>query len=215
MNLPLNRNIGRAAAGLVLALMLGACAQTSVVDSWVAEGAKIRKPQKVAVIVALPDALMRQAIEIDVAEIIRKGGTPAVAGSNLPGLGGGIRGKIDTEKVGRILERNGVDGVIVSFYAGGARSGQYVRSGYWTEYEGTGMGWGWAEPYFVDVYSVRHGDDPADFQIRTWVETSYYDLETEQSIWRIVTETKDIEHTDTAADIARKAAAKMSATGLN
>ena len=46
------------------------------------------------------------------------------------------------------------------------------------------------------------------------VETSYYDLETEQSVWRIVTQTRDVEHTDAARDIAGKIAAQMSAAGL-
>lgn len=204
----------RAVACLLMVAMLAGCAQTQTVDSWRNEGATAHKPKKVAVIVAFPDALMRQAAEMDMAEILQKKGIPAVAASTMPGLSGGIRGKIDTEKVGEILKRDGADAVLVSFYSGGGRSGDYVRSGYWARYEGTGVGYGWAEPYFVDVYSVQHGEDPVDFQIQVWIETTYVDLESEVAIWRIVTETKDIEHTDTARNIANRSAAEIAALGL-
>lgn len=200
--------------GLLIVALAGCSAGTRMVDSWRSDQPAARKPEKVAVIMALPDALMRQAIEIDVAAILQKKGIPAVAGSNLPGLGGGIRGKIDTERATEVLVRDGVDGVIVSFYAGGGREGEYVRDQYYTEYEGTGMGYGWAQPYFVDVYSVHRAEDIQDFTLTTYVETSYYDLESERPIWRIVTRTKDIEHTDAAKNIAGKIATQMSAAGL-
>jgi len=48
-----------------------------------------------------------------------------------------------------------------------------------------------------------------------YVESSYYDIETEEPIWRIVTETKDLEHADAAADIAKKIASQMKSAGLN
>jgi hypothetical protein len=204
----------RAMAGISMMLLLSACAQTPLVDHGRTDPPVTHKPEKVAVIVALPDQLMREAVEIDYAEVLRKQGIPAVAASKLPGLAGGIRGEIDTDKVGAILRKDGADGVIVSFYTGGGRSGSYVRSGYYAEYEGTGVAYGWAQPYFVDVYTIQHGEDIQDFTITTYVETTYSDLETEQSVWRIVTETKDVEHTDTAVDIAHKAATQMAEAGL-
>jgi len=205
----------RRVAGLVMVVALAACsAGTRMVDIWHSNQPVTHKPEKVAVIVAVPDALMRQAIEIDVAAILQKQGIPAVAGSNLPGLSGGIRGKIDTERATAILKKDGADGVIVSFYAGGGREGEYVRANYHAEYEGTAVGYGWAQPYFVDVYSIHKAEDIRDFTLTTYVETSYYDLETEQSVWRIVTQTKDVEHSDAARDIAGKIATQMSAAGL-
>jgi len=198
-----------------VSLLLMGCAQTSVVDDWRSSEAVIHKPEKVAVVVALPDALMRQAIEIDVAEILKKKGTPAVPSSNLPGIGGGIRGEIDTEKATAALRNAGVDGVIVAFYSGGGVEDSYERSDYWGEYVGTGGGYYWGRPYFTDVYVVRQGPGYSDIREVTYVETSYYDLETEQPIWRIVTKTKDNQHTDTAADIASKIASQMSSAGLN
>ena len=47
-----------------------------------------------------------------------------------------------------------------------------------------------------------------------YVESSYYDMETEMPVWRIVTFTKDTEHTDAARDIANKMASEMRSAGL-
>jgi hypothetical protein len=40
-------------------------------------------------------------------------------------------------------------------------------------------------------------------------------METEEPVWRIVTFTKDTEHTDAARDIANKIASEMRSAGLN
>lgn len=218
MGMSCSRRLIRPMACIALALLLAGCsAGTRMVDSWRTDQPVTHQPEKVAVIVAVPDALMRQAIEIDVAAVLQNKGIPAVAASNLPGLSGGIRGNIDTDKVGAILRRDGADGVVVSFYAGGGREGEYVRADYYAEYEGTAMGYsyyGWGQPYFVDVYSIHKAEDIHDFTLTTYVETSYYDLENGQSVWRMVTQTKDVEHTDAARDIAVKIASQMSAAGL-
>ncbi|HKJ16834.1 MAG TPA: hypothetical protein VJ984_05770 [Xanthomonadales bacterium] len=198
-----------------LALVLSACAPTKLVNSWQTDEPVTRKPEKVAVVAVLPDALMRQAVEVDIAKILKKKGTPAVASSTLPGMSGGIRGRIDTEKATEILTNDGVDAVVVMFYTGGGRANEYIRDDYYAEYVGTGMGYGWAAPYSVDVYTVRRGEDIDDFTITAYVESSYHDLVNQQAVWRIITETKDIEHTDTAEAVAKKIAHEMSSAGLN
>jgi hypothetical protein len=204
---------------LVLAapLVLSACAQTSVVDSWKSEKRVSHKPKKVAVVVVLPDALTRKAVEIDVANILIKKGTPAVVSSELPGFGGGVRGEIDSEAATGLLRQADVDGVIVMFYSGGGESEGYVRSDYWLQYLGSGSTYSWGRPYFTgttSVYTIRQGPGWADFKTTAYVESSYYDIETEEPIWRIVTFTKDVEHTDTARDIAKEIASKMRSSGL-
>jgi hypothetical protein len=196
-------------------LLLSACAQTKVVDSWQTDQSAGGKPEKVAVIVVLPEALMRKAVEIDVARILANKGTPAVPGSNIPGMSGGIRGEIDTEAATGLLRQAGVDGVVVMFYSGGGTSEGYVRSDYWGEFIGSGMGYSWGRPYFTNVYTVRQGPGWADFRTFAYVESSYYDLDTEEPLWRIVTQTKDLEHTDAARDIANKIASEMRSAGLN
>ena len=217
MNLHTTLRISRLGAfGAALALLAG-CAfnQTKTVDSWRTDQPVANKPDKVAVIAVLPEALVREAFEVDVARILADKGTPAVPSSRLPGMGGGIRGEIDVEVATGLLREAGVDGVIVMFYAGGGNSEGYQRSDYWTEYLGSGAGYSWGQPYFVDVYTVHKGPGFADFQTFAFVESSYYDMETEMPVWRIVTETKDTEHSDAAREIGGKIASEMRSAGLN
>ena len=212
-----NRANGRLLFLIAAALMLSACAQTSVVDSWRTDQAVTNKPDKVAVIAVLPDALVRESVEVDVAAIMADKGTPAVPSSRIPGMAGGIRGEIDVEVATGLLRQANVDGVVVMFYSGGGRSEGYVRSDYWLEYLGSGMTYSWGRPYFTgftDVYTVRQGPGYADFRSTAYVESSYYDMDTEIPVWRIVTFTKDLEHTDAARDIANKMASEMRSAGL-
>jgi len=203
---------------LAAPLILAACAQTKVVDTWKTDKPVTHKPDKVAVIAVLPEALLRKAVEIDMARILSEKGTPAVVSSNLPGMSGGIRGEIDTEVATGLLRQAGVDGVVVMFYSGGGQSEGYVRSDYWLEFLGTGAGYAWGTPYFTgmtNVYTIRQGPGWADFKTTAYVESSYYDMETEEPVWRIVTFTKDVEHTDGVRDIAKKVASEMRSAGLN
>ena len=205
-------------AAAIITLLLAACAQTSVVDNWKTDKPVNNKPDKVAVIVVLPDGLIRKAVEIDIAKILLAKGTPAVPASNIPGLSGGIRGEIDPDVAVELLKSQNVDGVVVLFYSGGGKSEGYIRSDYWAEYLGSGMGYSWGRPYFTgftDVYTIRQGPGWADYKTSAYVESSYYDIETEEPVWRIVTETKDTEYADTAADIAKKIASQMKSAGLN
>ncbi len=205
-------------AATSITLLLAACAQTSVVDNWKTDKPVNNKPDKVAVIVVLPDGLIRKAVEIDIAKILLEKGTPAVPASNIPGLSGGIRGEIDPDVAVELFKSADVDGIVVLFYSGGGKSEGYVRSDYWAEYLGSGMGYSWGRPYFTgftDVYTIRQGPGWADYKTSAFVESSYYDIETEEPVWRIVTETKDTEYADTAADIAKKIASQMKSAGLN
>ena len=217
-----HRNLFRIDRFILLALaaplILTACAQTKVVDSWKTDKPVTHKPDKVAVIAVLPEALLRKAVEIDVARILSDKGTPAVPSTDLPGMSGGIRGEIDVEVATGLLRQADVDGIVVMFYSGGGQSEGYVRSDYWMEYLGSGMGYSWGRPYFTgmtNVYTVRQGPGWADFKTTAYVESTYYDLETEDPVWRIVTFTKDVEHTDGARDIANKVASEMRSAGLN
>lgn len=212
--------VGRRAAVAAAMVLLSGCVfnQTKVVDDWQTESPVTNKPDKVAVIAVLPEALMREAVEVDVARLLADKGTPAVPSSRIPGMSGGIRGEIDVEAATALLEQADVDGVIVMFYAGGATSEGYVRSDYWAQYLGSGLGYSWGRPYFVgftEVYTIRKGPGWADFQTIAYVESSYFDIETEIPVWRIVTETKDLEHADAAMDIAKKIASQMRSAGLN
>ena len=203
---------------LALPVLFSACSQVKVVDRWKADDPVTHKPKKVAVLAVLPDALMREAVEIDAVKILKGKGTPAVVSSDIPGMGGGIRGEIDVEVATGLLRQADVDGIIVMFYAGGGESDKYVRSDYWVEYLGSGAAYNWGYPYFTgmtNVYTIRQGPGYADFKTTAYVETNYYDLETEQPVWRIVTFSKDVEHSDTVKSISEDAAREMRSAGLN
>lgn len=201
---------------LALPLLFSACAQTRIVDQWKSDEPVGHKPEKVAVIAVLPDALMREAVERDAAKILVKKGTPAVPGSSIPGMSGGIRGEIDVEVATGLLRKANVDGVIVMFYAGGGQT-DYQRSQYWLEYVGSGTAYNWAYPYFTgftDVYTVVQGPGYTQFKTTAYIESSYYDLVTELPAWRFVTFTKDVEHTDTVRDVTEDIAGQMRSAGL-
>jgi len=199
-------------------LLFTACAQTKLVDQWRSDEAVAEKPGKVAVVAVLPDALMRKAVERDVAQILVSKGTPAVPASGIKGMSGGIRGEIDVEVATGLLRDANVDGIVVMFYAGGGLSEGYVRSDYWLEYLGGGVAYNWGYPYFTgftDVYTVRQGPGYADVRTTAYVESSFYDMDSRQPVWRIVTFTKDVEHTDAVRDIGRQIASEMRNAGLN
>jgi hypothetical protein len=203
----------------VMALMVASTgeARTKQLDEWVNEDAPDSNPVKIAVIAVLPDGLIREAVEISIVDVLQKKGREYVVGSKIPGMFGGIRGKINSEKAAKALLDAGMDGVIVLFYTGGGVSGEYQRSDYWLKYEGTAVGWGgyaWGSPYFTNVYSVQQGAGYSDFERSAIVESSYYDLKTKQPLWRIVTETKDTEHSDAAREIAKKIKSQMKSSGL-
>ena len=216
---PIYGRIGRTLALLLIApFVLFACAQTKVVDNWQTDKPVSNKPGKVAVVAMLPEALMRKAVEIDAAKILSNKGTPAIPSSNIPGFSGGIRGEVDVEVATGILRNADVDGIVVMFYSGGGESEGYVRSDYWLQYVGSGATYSWGRPYFTgmtNVYTVRQGPGWADVRNTAYVESSYYDMETKEPIWRIVTFTKDVEHTDGVRDIANQMASEMRKAGLN
>jgi hypothetical protein len=66
----------------------------------------------------------------------------------------------------------------------------------------------------TEVYTIRQGPGYADFKTNAYVESSYYDMESEKPLWRIVTFTKDTEHADAADDIAHQIVKEMRAAGL-
>jgi hypothetical protein len=192
-------------------------ARTKQLDKWVNKEAPKSNPAKIAVIAVLPDGLIREAAEIAIVEVLQKKGREVVVGSKIPGMFGGIRGKINSDKAAKALIEAGMDGVIVLFYTGGGVSGEYQRSDYWLQYEGTAAGWGgyaFGTPYFTNVYTVQQGTGYSDFERSAIVESTYYDLKARQPVWRIVTETKDTEHSDAAKQIAKKIKSQMSSTGF-
>ena len=219
MNSQSNRKIMSTTFFAVMVLLVVSTgeARTKQLDKWVNKDAPKSNPAKIAVIAVLPDGLIREAAEIAIVGVLQKKGREVVVGSKIPGMFGGIRGKINSDKAAKALIEAGMDGVIVLFYTGGGVSGEYQRSDYWLQYEGTATGWGgyaFGTPYFTNVYTVQQGAGYSDFERSAIVESTYYDLKARQPVWRIVTETKDTEHSDAAKQIAKKIKSQMSSTGF-
>jgi len=148
---------------------------------------------------------------------LNKKGYNTVVSSEISGMKGGIRGEIDPEPAVKALRKVGVDGVIVMFYTGGGTTDTYSRSDYWLRYEGSGVGYtgySWGRPYFTDVYSVQQGPGYAEFSEEALVESSYYDLDSREPVWRLVTRTKDIRNTDVVVEISDRIASEMKSAGL-
>ncbi len=209
------RQIRTLLAAMAMLIFVAACSGTQVVDQWKAEGMSVRKPNRIAVIAVLPEALMRQAIEMDIVDMMKKEGANAVAGSKLPGLSGGIRGEIDTVKAEEALKQSNVDGVVVIFYSGAMVVDEYERSDYWMQHVGSGFtSYGWGSPSFTNVYTVRQGPGYADKNMAHYVESTYFDVAVGKPVWRIVTKSSNTEYFDTGAEIGAKIVAQMTGTGL-
>ncbi len=203
------RRITRLLAACLAPVLLAACNTTSVVQSWDSETVNPPPPQKLAVIVALPDALQRQEIERSIAAELRKSGSNAVMSSSIPGM----RGRLSREKAEPALKSAGVDGVVIMFLTGGGGGAQYERNDYWLEYAGSTAYYDWFSPRFVDVYAVREGPGYADQTTQMFVETTYFDVTSGSPAWSFITKNTDIEYRDVAKAISGKVVSQMRRSG--
>lgn len=197
-----------AATVLVLAL-LAACGTTSVVQNWESEKLEGSRPDKLAVIVMLPDALQRQETERAMVEVLRKSGSNAVMSSAIPGM----RGKLTREKAEPALKQAGVDGVVVVFLTGGGGGATYERADYWLENVGTAVYYDWFSPRFAEVYAVREGPGYSQTTSQVFVESTYVNVTAGEPVWSFVTKSTDIEYRDTAKDISGRIVSQMRRSG--
>ncbi len=186
------------------ALLLSACGTTKVVDTWQSDSIEPEVPEKVAVLVAWPDALQRLVIERDVVAQLRDSGVNAVESVELPGM----RGELTRENVEQSLRNANADALIVVFIIGGGASAGYERADYWLQNIGTGVG-GWYSPYFYDVYTVREGPGWQDRTTELMLETVYVDVRRIERVWSMVTQSKDIEYQDVAARLSDRIVSQM------
>lgn len=195
-----------ASAALLLAgaLLLSACGTTKVVDTWQSDSVQTEVPEKVAVLVAWPDALQRLVIERDMVAELRDAGVNAVESAELPGM----RRELTRENVEVALRNANADGLIVAFIIGGGASAGYERADYWLQNVGTGVG-GWYRPYFYDVYTVREGPGWTDRTTELMIETMYVDVRRIERVWSMVTESKDIEYQDVAVRLSDRIVKQM------
>jgi hypothetical protein len=188
----------------IATLLLSACGTTKVVDTWQSDSIQPEVPEKVAVLVAWPDALQRLVIERDVVAQLRDSGVNAVESVELPGM----RGELTRENVEKSLRNANADALIVVFIIGGGASAGYERADYWLQNIGTGVG-GWYSPYFYDVYTVREGPGWEDRTTELMLETVYVDVRRIERVWSMVTQSKDIEYQDVAARLSDRIVSQM------
>lgn len=192
---------------MALALLTG-CGTTKVMETWTSDEVTPVEPRRLAVLAAWPEDLQRRVIERDIVSGLRDDGINAVAASELPGMSS----RLTRSEAEKALRNANVDAVVLIFVVGGGGGGRYVRSDYWMEYAGTGVGYGWYHPYyadFYDVYVVREGPGYTESTTEIFLETSYVDVRQLSRVWSIVTKSDDIEYQDLAGKLAGKVSSQM------
>lgn len=194
---------------LVLLAALAGCRTTSVVRDFQLDTPAPPKPDKIAVVVMLPEELQRLSVERVVVDEIRKAGGNARASSEIRGM----RGRLDRAKAEKALKAWGADSVVVVFLRGAMKGEELERSDYYLVNVGGGMTYNWFAPQFVEVYAVVEGAGYYDQERELYVESTYYDFRSDESRWTIVTKSTALEYRDTAKSISGKIVSKMKRDG--
>ncbi len=188
---------------------LAACSTTSVVQEWQLDTPAGPKPDKIAVVVMIPDALQRMSFEQVLTDEILGAGGNAVSSSDIRGM----RGRLTRERAERALEADGVDAVVVVFLKGAMRGEELQRADYYLQHEASGMYYDWFTPQFTEVYSIQEGAGFYDQERHLFVESTYYDLDAEQARWTMITDSSALEYRDTAKAISGRIVSRMKRDG--
>jgi hypothetical protein len=199
----------RTAAMTILLTAMAACSTTKVVQEWHLDTPPGVKPDKIAVVVMLPEALQRLSVERVLAEEIQGAGGNAVPSSDIRGM----RSRLTREKAETALKAAGVDAVVVVFLKGAMRGEELQRADYYLQHEASGVYYDWISPQFTEVYSIQEGAGFYDQERHVFVESTYYDMDTEKARWTMVTDSSALEYRDTAKAISGKIVSKMKRDG--
>jgi len=199
-------------AALAVLLLLSACKTTTVISEWDAGRDNIDKRERIAVVAMMPESLQRLTVEQEIVRVMRGSGRNALVSSDIPGLSG----RLTRETAEPALKAASVDAIIVVFMTGGGKGERLERADYYTVQIGSGFyggGYGWFQPGFTNVYTIREGAGFYDQQNYLYVETSYFDIVEDRVKWSMITRSKDLDHNDTAKDVSRRIVSKMRSTG--
>ena len=199
-------------AALAVLLLLSACKTTTVISEWDAGRDNIDKRERVAVVAMMPESLQRLTVEQEIVRVMRKSGRNALVSSDIPGLSG----RLARETAEPALRAASVDAIVVVFMTGGGKGERLERADYYAVQIGSGFyggGYGWFQPGFTNVYTIREGAGFYDQQSYLYVETSYFDIVEDRVKWSMITRSKDLDHNDTAKDVSKKIVSKMKSTG--
>jgi len=199
-------------AALAVLLLLSACKTTTVISEWDAGRDNIDKRERIAVVAMMPESLQRLTVEQEVVRVMRGSGRNALVSSDIPGLSG----RLTRETAEPALKAASVDAIIVVFMTGGGKGERLERADYYAVQIGSGFyggGYGWFQPGFTNVYTIREGAGFYDQENYLYVETSYFDIVEDRVKWSMITRSKDLDHNDTAKDVSKKIVSKMKSTG--
>ena len=202
----------RALAVIAVLLLMSGCKTTKVISEWDAGRDNIDKRERIAVVAMMPESLQRLVIEQEIVRVMRKSGRSALVSSDVPGLSG----RLTREIAEPALRAASVDALIVVFLTSGGKGERLERADYYTQMVGSGFyggGYGYFTPGFTTVYTVREGAGFYDQENFVYVETTYFDLVEDRAKWSMITRSKDLDHNDTAKDVAKKIVSKMKGTG--
>ncbi|MBT8073394.1 MAG: hypothetical protein HKP21_06765 [Xanthomonadales bacterium] len=202
----------RALAAIAVLLLLNACQTTKVISEWDAGRDEIDKRERIAVVAMMPESLQRLTVEQEIVRVMRKSGRNALVSSDIPGLSG----RLTRETAEPALRAASVDAIVVVFLTGGGKGERLERADYYAVLVGSGFyggGYGWFAPTYGDVYTVVEGAGFYDQQNFVYAETTYFDIVDDRAKWSMITRSKDLDHNDTAKDVANKIVSKMKSTG--
>lgn len=203
----------RTLAVIAAILLLTACNKsTKVISEWDAGRDSTGDRERVAVVAMLPEALQRLMAEQEIVEVLRKAGGNALVSSDIPGMAGRLT-RVSAEPA---LKAASVDALVVVFLVNAGKGEKLERADYYTEQVDSGFydrGYGWFNPVYTDVRTVREGTGYYDQKRFLYVETTYFDLVEDRARWSMITRSKDLEYNDTAHSVAKKIVSKMKSTG--
>lgn len=206
------QNSLRALALVTVLLLLSACQSTKVISEWDAGRDNIDKRERIAVVAMMPESLQRLTVEQEIVRVMRDAGRNALVSSDIPGLSG----RLTRETAEPALKAASVDAIVVVFMTSGGKGERLERADYYAVLVGSGFyggGYGWFAPGFTNVYTVREGSGFYAQQNFLYVETTYFDIVEDRAKWSMITRSKDLDHNDTAKDVARRITSKMRSTG--
>jgi len=197
---------------MAVLILLSACRTTKVISEWDAGRDNIDKRERIAVIAMMPESLQRLVIEQEIVKNMRKSGRNALISSDIPGLSG----RLARETAEPALKAASVDAIIVVFITSGGKGERLERADYYTQLVGSGFysgGYGYFQPGFTNVYTVREGSGFYDQEKFVYVETTYFDITEDRAKWSMITRSKASDNSDTAKEISKKIVSKMKSTG--
>ena len=202
----------RLLAVMAALLLLGACKSTTVISEWDAGRDDMDKRERIAVVAMMPESLQRLTVEQEIVRVMRGAGRNALVSSDIPGLSG----RLTRETAEPALKAASVDAIVVVFITSGGKGERLERADYYTQLVGSGFyggGYGWFQPGFTNVYTVREGAGFYAQENFLYAETTYFDIVDDRVKWSMITRSKDLDHNDTAKDVAKKITSKMRSTG--